>query len=195
MSAMATRERILDAALQSLAEGGFEALTIGRLAARTGLSKSGLFAHFGGQEALHCAVVDAAAKRFQDAVTAPALTRRDPVERIETLAGRWLDWLSTPGLGKPCPMVQCAVSAPGLAGGAGAHAIAIRARFRPFVARLARQAAAAGRLAHITDPDQFAFEFEAIGLGAAFAGQGQDPGADLMRARQAFRTLLSGPPS
>ncbi|MCC5995719.1 MAG: TetR/AcrR family transcriptional regulator, partial [Oceanicaulis sp.] len=161
MTSAQTRTRILDAALDALANGGFEALTIGQLAARTGLSKSGLFAHFGGQEALHRAVIDAAAARFQAEVTAPALARRDPRERLETLAARWLHWLSTPGLGRPCPMIQCAVSAPGLAGAAGEHAIGIRARFRPFVARLARQAADAGALPEGTDPDRFAFEFEA----------------------------------
>lgn len=190
MSSSATRTRILEAALQSLAEGGFEALTIGQLASRTGLSKSGLFAHFGGQEALHCAVIDAAARRFQDAVTAPALARNDPAERLETLAERWLHWLTTPGLGKPCPMIQCAVSAPGLAGGAGAHAIAIRARFRPFVARLARQAVAAGQLPEKTNPDRFAFQFEAIGLAAAFAVHSDDAEADIKRARSAYARLI-----
>lgn len=49
MSAADTRTQILDAALAALPAEGFEGLSIGRLATRTGLSKSGLFAHFGGQ--------------------------------------------------------------------------------------------------------------------------------------------------
>jgi AcrR family transcriptional regulator len=52
-----------------------EGLTIGRLASVLGISKSGLFAHFGSKEDLQCAVVDEArdprarADRVQAAAT------------------------------------------------------------------------------------------------------------------------------
>ncbi len=59
-----TRSMILDAALAQASEGGFESLTIGTLAARTGLSKSGLFAHFRSKEALQVETLDRAAERF-----------------------------------------------------------------------------------------------------------------------------------
>jgi len=68
-----TREAILDAALAQASEAGFESLTIGALAARTGLSKSGLFAHFGSREGLQIAAIEAAAARFTTTVFLPAL--------------------------------------------------------------------------------------------------------------------------
>jgi len=52
---------------------GLSGLSIGRLAEETGLSKSGLFAHFGSKEALEVAVVEEAARQFVAFVMAPAL--------------------------------------------------------------------------------------------------------------------------
>ena len=63
-----TRVAILDAALAQASEGGFESLTIGSLAERVGLSKSGLFAHFGSREELQIAAIEAAAARFTETV-------------------------------------------------------------------------------------------------------------------------------
>ena len=68
-----TRAQILDAAVQQASEAGFESLTIGTLAGRTGLSKSGLFAHFGSRTDLQIAALDEAARRFTEAVFLPAL--------------------------------------------------------------------------------------------------------------------------
>jgi len=175
MSAADTRTRILDAALAALPAEGFEGLSIGRLATRTGLSKSGLFAHFGGQGALQIAVIDAAAARFEDRVTRPVLAEADPLERLHLLAALWLDWVTTNGQGRPCPLMQAAMSAPGLADEAGDHARDVRARFHPFVARLARRAVQAGQLRAGTDPQRFAFRFEALGLAAGLHALSEDP--------------------
>jgi AcrR family transcriptional regulator len=67
------RAAILDAALAQASETGFESLTIGSLAQRTGLSKSGLFAHFGSREDLQVAAIEAAGARFTETVFLPAL--------------------------------------------------------------------------------------------------------------------------
>ena len=71
-----TRSGDSDAALAEASEGGFESLTIGSLAERVGLSKSGLFAHFGSREELQVAAIEAAAARFTETVFIPALWRR-----------------------------------------------------------------------------------------------------------------------
>ena len=52
---------ILDTAAALATEEGLEPLSIGRLAEATGMSKSGLFAHFGSKEELQLATVDHAA--------------------------------------------------------------------------------------------------------------------------------------
>src|SRR3712207_3407465 len=86
-----TRESILQAAADLASVEGLEGLTIGRLASELGMSKSGLFAHFGSKEELQLATHDAAQRRFVDAVVAPSrgLPRgRARLERVLT------DWLS-----------------------------------------------------------------------------------------------------
>ncbi|MCB1155748.1 helix-turn-helix transcriptional regulator [bacterium] len=51
-----TRQSILDEAIRVASVEGLDGLSIGDLASRQGLSKSGLFAHFGSKEALQIAV-------------------------------------------------------------------------------------------------------------------------------------------
>ena len=59
-----TRQAILSHALGLATKVGFEGLTIGRLAEDLGMSKSGLFAHFGSKEALQVEALRLAAERF-----------------------------------------------------------------------------------------------------------------------------------
>src|SRR3569623_2632764 len=71
---LATRELILEHAYELARVGGLEGLSIGTLAADVGMSKSGVFAHFGSREDLQLAVLDAAARRFMSHVLVPALS-------------------------------------------------------------------------------------------------------------------------
>ena len=73
-----TRESILQAAADLASVEGLEGLTIGRLATELGISKSGLFAHFGSKEELQLATIDAARRRFVDHVVKPS---RSPAPR------------------------------------------------------------------------------------------------------------------
>jgi len=52
-----TRAMILDAALTLATQVGLEGLSIGALADTTGMSKSGVFAHFGSREELQISVI------------------------------------------------------------------------------------------------------------------------------------------
>ena len=67
-----TRESILQAAADLASVEGLEGLTIGRLATALGMSKSGLFAHFGSKEELQLATIEAARRRFVDHVIRPS---------------------------------------------------------------------------------------------------------------------------
>jgi len=185
-----TRARILEAALKRVADSGFAGLTIGRLAADTQMSKSGLFGHFGSQSAVQIAVIKAAAERFAEDVTAPARAERDPGKRLEPLARRWISWLTTPGKGLPCPLIQAAFSAPGLTEDAADEAVAIRAQFAPYIARQARAAISAGDFRADLDADDFAFSFEGVGL-AASAVAVRDRQEAFKRARAAYIQLFA----
>jgi AcrR family transcriptional regulator len=89
-----TRRAILRDALSQASALGLAGLTIGSLAKRTGLSKSGLFAHFASKEALQIAVLDDARDRFVTTVVSPALKEARGEPRVRAIFDRWLRWES-----------------------------------------------------------------------------------------------------
>jgi TetR/AcrR family transcriptional regulator len=82
---VATRERILDAALASFGTRGYEATSLDQLAAGLGLTKQTILHHFGSKERLLDAVLDRSATELADALEA-ALAKAGPgFERVEAL--------------------------------------------------------------------------------------------------------------
>ncbi|MDW8430215.1 MAG: TetR/AcrR family transcriptional regulator [Sutterellaceae bacterium] len=89
-----TRAAIVDTALAIARRAGLEALTIGMLAEQLGMSKSGVFAHFGSREELQLAVLKEYAARFIDEVLRPALRRRRGLPRLQAILANWLRLLA-----------------------------------------------------------------------------------------------------
>lgn len=87
-----TRARIIDDAIRVASVEGLGGLTIGRLAELTGMSKSGLFAHFASREAVELAVLVAAISRFRDGVVLPAVREPRGEPRIRALVKGWHRW-------------------------------------------------------------------------------------------------------
>src|ERR1700733_12063338 len=84
-----TRESILRKAVSIASVEGLEGLTIGKLATELGISKSGLFAHFGSKEELQLAVVETARTIFVERVIKPALQERG-LQRLRLLYQNWI---------------------------------------------------------------------------------------------------------
>jgi AcrR family transcriptional regulator len=80
-----TRAQILETAANLASVEGLEGLTIGRLATELGMSKSGLFAHFGSKEELQLATIAAAREIFAREVVAPAREAQRGLPRLEAL--------------------------------------------------------------------------------------------------------------
>ena len=87
-----TRQAILDTAAALATREGLEPLSIGRLAEATGMSKSGLFAHFGSKEELQLATVDHAGDLFVAEVVAPAREAPRGLARVWALCDRMIDY-------------------------------------------------------------------------------------------------------
>ena len=87
-----TREAVLAEALAQSSRVGLRGITIGGLADSMGMSKSGLFAHFGSKEGLQTAVLDFAADHFARLVIRPALREPRGEPRLRMLFDRWLGW-------------------------------------------------------------------------------------------------------
>jgi AcrR family transcriptional regulator len=172
-----TRRDILDAGARLATMMGLENLTIGRLATETGLSKSGLFAHFGAKEELQLAVLKHTAAMFFDEVVQPGLQAEPGIPRLMQLVDGWLRWVDRRFEGS-CPFVQASVEYDDRPG-----------RVRDLVARVqrgwftglsggARSAIERGEFRSDCDPEQFAFEFYALILGYHHAARlVQDPAA------------------
>lgn len=99
-----TRSQILDAAVMQASACGFESLTIGSLADKTGLSKSGLFAHFGSKLDLQVAALDEAARRFTEQVFMPAMKAPRGLKRLRALFENWIGWPQRASLPGGCPI-------------------------------------------------------------------------------------------
>ena len=90
---MRTRQSILVHAARVGSAEGLEAVSLQRLAGDLGISKSGLFAHFGSKEELHMATIEAAAQIFTDEVLRPALQVPRGLGRVWALCNSWLSYL------------------------------------------------------------------------------------------------------
>jgi len=101
--------RILDEAVDLASVQGLGGLTIGPLADRLGLSKSGLFAHFQSKEALQVETLDRAAARFRAEVTDPLRAVPDRSARLRVFFERWIAWLDKSGLSGGCPILAAAI--------------------------------------------------------------------------------------
>jgi AcrR family transcriptional regulator len=159
-----TRAAILDAALRIVSKAGLDGLTIGTLADATGMSKSGLFAHFGSREELLLAVLAHGQAEFTEFVFQPAMAKARGLARLKSMFTNWLDWTESAELPGGCPMIGGASEfddKPGpvrdmLAGG--------QRTWIDTLKRTVRQAIEEGQLPHDTDPEQIAFEMFGIAL-------------------------------
>lgn len=104
-----TRARILDEAIELASVQGLGGLSIGPLAERLGLSKSGLFAHFESKEALQVETLERAAERFRAEVTEPLRAVAGRSARLGAFFERWIAWLDGSGLPGGCPILAAAI--------------------------------------------------------------------------------------
>jgi AcrR family transcriptional regulator len=159
-----TRTAILDAALAIASKLGLEGLTIGSLADATGMSKSGLFAHFGSREELQLAVLEHAAQKYGEIVFMPALKVARGVPRLRALFERWLDWTIESGLPGGCIMISAAAEYDDRPGPIRDAVIANQRRGSAISEKAVRLAIEEGHLRADTDPEQIAFEMLGIVL-------------------------------
>ena len=90
----ATRAAILDAALALASNMGLEGLSIGALAEVTGMSKSGVFAHFGSREELQISVIREYHAKFEEEVFFPAIREQRGLPRLMALFENWIKRVS-----------------------------------------------------------------------------------------------------
>ena len=184
-----TKTAILDEAVGLASRIGFNALTIGQLAESTGMSKSGLFAHFKSKEALQLETLHRAQERFNDLVIRPALSAPRGRKRVEELFDRWLDW-ETEALTGGCIFVTATIEFDDQPGPMRDAVVRCQQDWLEFVATVAGTAVGEGDFRTDLDTEQFAFQLQGLMLGYHHAGRlMRDPRAR-EHTRQALDQLL-----
>jgi len=159
-----TRAAILDAGFHIVSKAGLEGLTIGTLAEATGMSKSGLFAHFGSREELLLAVMDRGQQEFLKIVVNPALARPRGLPRLKALFVEWIGWTESADLPGGCPMIGGAIEFDDQPGIVRDALVAGQRAWIGTLSRAACQAIEQGQLAADADPEQITFELFGIAL-------------------------------
>jgi AcrR family transcriptional regulator len=186
-----TRERIVDRAWRLASRDGLSGLSIGKLASELGLSKSGLFAHFGSKEGLEVEVLKAAAGRFTEQVIRPALQAPRGVARLRKMFKGWLSWANDPGLPGGCLFLAAAAELDDGEGPQRDYLVAAQSSLLATLSKAARIAVEEGELRRDLDCDQFAFEMLGVVMAYHHARRLlRDPKADT-RAKNAFERLLT----
>jgi AcrR family transcriptional regulator len=162
-----TRESILATAVDIASVEGLEGLTIGRLASELGMSKSGLFAHFGSKEDLQLATIDAARQIFIAEVVDPAREAEPGLPRLVTLLEHKIAYLRREVFRGGCFFET--VRAEYDSRQPGPVRDSVTEQFEGWQKLLARRISAAqsaGQLDPDVDPEQLAFEFDALAMAA-----------------------------
>ncbi len=189
-----TRATILRVAAETASLGGVARLNLQPLADRVGMTKSGLYAHFGSKQALQLATLEYATELFQAIVVAPAKTEAAGLPRLAGIYERWLGWPANAGLPGQCPFLAAAVEFDEGEGPLRERLTRLFRDFRGVIEQLAASAVRHGHLPASTDAAQFAHELLALRYAHQWAaGFMRDPAA-LERARAGFARLASRAP-
>jgi AcrR family transcriptional regulator len=186
----ATRAAILDEALALASQVGLEGLSIGELARRLGMSKSGLFAHFASKENLQLEVLRSAADRFVETVIRPALEQPRGEPRVRALFENWLGWARADFSPGGCLFVSAAVELDDRPGAPRDFLVGAQRDFLGAIATAARISVEEGHFRRDLDPEQFAYDLYSIYLAYHhFSRLLRSPEAEA-RLRRSFAELL-----
>ena len=186
-----SRRTILDAAAKLATVEGLEGLSIGRLADHIGMSKSGLYAHFGSKEELQLAAIETASAIFDAEVIAPAEQAATPLEQVQVLCEKFLSHIERGVFPGGCFFAAAAAEF-------DTHPGSVRERISEFqlawtdrLVELVREAQAAGELRAEEDPDQLVFELNGYLLMANMAFLLYGSAEPIERARNAVAARLA----
>lgn len=141
---------------------GVGGLSIGALAERARMSKSGLFAHFGSKEELQLAVLRESQLRFAEIVLRPAFRQPRGLARLRAIIVNWLNWTRVANLPGGCVMNAAAAEFDDQPGPLREEVKIGLLALRRTLADTVTKAVEVGDLRADTDIDQFVFELEGI---------------------------------
>lgn len=157
-----TRDRILECAADLGSVDGLESVTIGRLATEIGMSKSGLYAHFGSKEGLQIEVIEWARARYQDLAMKPGQTAPKGLAQIERTLHDIFAFLERRVFPGGCFMNKINAEFHARPGTIRDNIREGKSKWRARIATMARDAQRNGEFRRDLDVEQFAFELDAM---------------------------------
>ncbi len=185
-----TKQAIVQAAVAMGTQVGLEGLSIGHLAERMHMSKSGVFAHFGSREELQISVIREYFASFEQEVFFPAMLAAKGLPRVRALFDNWMKRVAVE-LQSGCIFISGAVEfddRPGPVRDALVHSVQtwLQALYRAVV--LAKQC---GHLTPDADEQQVAFEIHALILALHYEARFLKNPGSLARANRGFDHILA----
>ncbi|GHF05670.1 TetR family transcriptional regulator [Amycolatopsis deserti] len=185
-----TRETVLDAAVALASVHGLEGLTFGRLAEHLGTSKSGLFAHWRDKEHLQLDAIDQARRQWTDRVMAPALRTPPGIRRVFALHEARMAFYADGVLPGGCFFLAAQTEFDDRPGAVQAKTAQALHDWLAFIRSLVDEAIALGELTEDADPDQLAYEIDALGESAVIHSRLVGHEVTFARARRAVLARL-----
>ena len=175
-----------------MSERGLGGVSLGGLADRAGMSKSGLFAHFRSKEELQVELLRAAEAALRREVVEPVLDVPEGLPRLRALVGRWLGWAARSGLPGGCPLYAAAFELDDAEEGpVRDFLMQSKGEWSGMLEGLVREAVELGQLGEDLDAVQFVWQLEGIYLSHHVSQRlMRDPEADA-RALTAFDELVA----
>jgi AcrR family transcriptional regulator len=190
MKGSQTKERLLQIGLDQISVRGIAGVTLGQLATASGLSKSGLFAHFRSKEQLQIELLDEMAQTADRVVVEPAMRAAEGLPRLAAIMERWLGWSRRAGLSGGCPVAAALFELDDIEGEVRSHAAKLEAHWRKQLRQFVAEAKRLGHLTGETDVDQFVWELCAIYLGHHVSSRFLREADARTRARTAFDAMV-----
>jgi AcrR family transcriptional regulator len=187
-----TRKDILQTSADIASVDGLDGLSIGRLAVELGMSKSGLFAHFGSKESLQLATIEEARLRYVKEVIEPAFSSHSDIARLYALCRAFLSYIERSVFVGGCffasAMAEFDAKGPSLVRD---RIVECQEQWMLMLERAAEGARVNGELRPDSDSRQLAFELEGALLSANWYFHLFNDATTIERARHAVRTRLS----
>ena len=152
-----TRAAILDVALDLSSRDGLEGLTIGLLADKMNMSKSGVFAHFGSREDLQIEVLKLYHQHFEHEVFYPSMREPRGLPRLQAMFTRWVRRV-TVEIASGCIYISGAVEYDDRPGAIREELVGMVRAWQDALYRCVKQAVEMDHLRADTDPQQMVYE-------------------------------------
>ena len=187
-----TKERILAEGVDLLSRDGFAGVTLGVLSQKTGMSKSGLFAHFKSKDEVQFELLEETTRIGFLGFVQPAMKNAPGLARLRAIVQGWLGWTEKAGLAGGCPVAAGMFEFDDVPESdlIRKRIFSMEERWRGQLAQLVKEVIASGEFRRDLDVDQFVWELCGIYLSHHVSHRFIHDPLALERAGRAFESLI-----